>query len=65
MKQREKKRQVKQNKTNKETIVENTRVVIFCGTVRHSLAYMYSKSQKMMRIQAKRVFFKCPRYFKI
>ena len=57
MKQREKKRHVIQNKTNKETIVENTRVVIFCGTVRHRLAHMYSKSQKMMRIQAKKVFF--------
>lgn len=52
----EREKKTSQTKQNKQTIVENTRVVIFCGTVRHSLAYMYSKSQKMMRIQAKNVF---------
>lgn len=31
------------------------RAIMFCGTVRHSLAYIYSNSQKM-RIQAKKFF---------
>lgn len=58
----EREKKTSQNKIKKQkTIVESTRAVTFCGTVRHSLAYMHLNPQKM-RIQAKKTR---PRYFKL